>query len=347
MPELSVVVIIYKVEKYLCQCVDSILAQTYRDFELILVDDGSPDGCPYICDEYARKDNRVKVIHQKNQGSVAARYNGLLAATGEYVSLIDGDDWLDCDMYEKMMWLVKKNNADMAVVGYKEGTENNYIEKQNMIESGFYDADRLEAIKARSVFNGCYYEPGIIPAVWNKIIRRTLFFDDFIPPDYIIRMGDDAAVTYPMIARAKSIVIYNEFYPYHYRAVEGSMSRSYDTEYLNRCLQLLKGLSANLKNYENMISNLKYYSMFVMSIGIMQLCSKASGLSLLKQRKILSEFIGKYKALEIDMSYNWDEIKDTNKCWLIPLMDGNIDRMVFELYMMKVRNKVLELIYGK
>ena len=95
---ISVIVPVYNVEKYLRKCVDSILAQTYGEFELLLVDDGSPDGCPQICDEYAERDSRVRVIHKPNGGLISARNEGIRACTGDYVCIVDGDDWADVHM---------------------------------------------------------------------------------------------------------------------------------------------------------------------------------------------------------------------------------------------------------
>ena len=102
MPKISVIVPVYKAEAYLDRCIESILAQTYTDFELILVNDGSPDNCGAICDEYAEKDPRVRVIHKENGGVSTARNAGLAAATGEFIAFVDPDDWVEVDMYEKM-----------------------------------------------------------------------------------------------------------------------------------------------------------------------------------------------------------------------------------------------------
>ena len=110
---ISVIVPVYKVEKYLKRCVDSILAQTYPCLEVILVDDGSPDGCPAICDEYAREDRRVRVIHKENGGICTARNAGLLQAEGQYVSFIDSDDFMDLVAYEKIIKVLKNNQADI------------------------------------------------------------------------------------------------------------------------------------------------------------------------------------------------------------------------------------------
>ena len=98
--KISVIVPVYNVENYLRRCVDSIINQTYKNLEIILVDDGSPDNCPVICDEYAQKDSRIKVIHKENGGLSSARNCGMDMATGEYIGFVDGDDWIESDMYK-------------------------------------------------------------------------------------------------------------------------------------------------------------------------------------------------------------------------------------------------------
>ena len=113
---LTVIVPVYKVEKYLHRCVDSIINQTYRNLEIILVDDGSPDNCPAICDEYAKKDNRIKVIHQENKGLSGARNAGLDVATGDYIAFVDSDDWIELDAYERVMNVIIYEKLD--VVGF-------------------------------------------------------------------------------------------------------------------------------------------------------------------------------------------------------------------------------------
>ena len=118
MPKISVIVPVYKVEPYLQKCIDSILAQTFRDFELILVDDGSPDNCPAICDAAAGKDERVRVIHRKNAGLSAARNAGLSAARGEYIGFVDSDDYIAPQMYQTLYDAMVKNDAQLAICNY-------------------------------------------------------------------------------------------------------------------------------------------------------------------------------------------------------------------------------------
>ena len=118
MPEISIIVPVYKVEKYLERCVKSILAQTFTDFELILVDDGSPDNCPLMCDEWAKKDKRIKVIHKANGGAGQSRNVGLENATGKYIGFVDADDWITRDMYEYLHELIIKEDADVAMCDF-------------------------------------------------------------------------------------------------------------------------------------------------------------------------------------------------------------------------------------
>ena len=114
-PLISVIVPIYNVEKYLPQCIESILRQTYTNLEIILVDDGSPDSCPQICDDYAAKDSRIKVIHQANSGVSAARNSGLKIAKGKYIGFIDGDDYIEPDMYEYLYNLITVYEGNISV----------------------------------------------------------------------------------------------------------------------------------------------------------------------------------------------------------------------------------------
>ena len=136
MPEISVIVPVYKVEPYLCRCVDSILAQTFTDFELILVDDGSPDNCGAICDEYAAKDERIHVIHQENQGQAAARNHALdwvfINSKSEYISFVDSDDWIHSRYLELLVEGIRRYNVNICQCGYFE-TESSNPESSNQI----------------------------------------------------------------------------------------------------------------------------------------------------------------------------------------------------------------------
>ena len=143
-PLISVIVPVYKVEKYLHRCVDSILVQTYTNLEIILVDDGSPDRCGAICDEYAAKDSRIRVIHQENGGLSAARNAGLDVCSGEYIAFVDSDDWLDPEMYAVMMAQVREYGCDVVMCDcVKEFPDRPRLYTHD-IRPGFYDRAALE-----------------------------------------------------------------------------------------------------------------------------------------------------------------------------------------------------------
>lgn len=338
--DLSIIVAIHKVEPYLKQCIESVLKQDYPCFELILVDDGSPDRCPSICDEYAVKDSRVRVIHQSNQGVVTARWKGILASSGEYISLIDGDDWVEPDMYGHMMNLVKQNAADMAVVGYQVEEPQKTTLGKNEIDSGIYTENRIECIYQRALYNGTYYLSGIIPAFWNKIIRRDLFFEDYKPAASIIRLGEDAAVTYPMIARSKTIVIENEFHPYHYRILGQSMSRAFDDLYFDRVIALLNGLYENLAPNKSMQSCLKYYGIFLTQIGILMLFARSNKKSFKRKMEILRRYSNEYRKIGITDRIDWDGFDRESKALFEPFFTDDLRLMILRLYQSKIKAKL-------
>jgi glycosyltransferase involved in cell wall biosynthesis len=167
MAKVSVITPVYKSEKYLSECLDSILAQTFKDFELILIDDKSPDNCGAICEEYTAKDNRVRVIHnEQNLGVTTAKKTGLNAAKGEYVLFVDSDDWIYPSMIEKLYNAMIETNADMVYCDYirRENDENKYV------SIGLIENDRDARVATRLI------KPGsTIIVLWNKLIKRSFY----------------------------------------------------------------------------------------------------------------------------------------------------------------------------
>lgn len=129
--KISIIVPIYKVEIYLRKCVDSIVNQTYKNIEILLIDDGSPDNCGIICDEYAKKDERIKVIHKKNGGLSDARNYGIEASSGDYIMFVDSDDYISKDMCEILLKKALENNADIVSCNFKEIYIDNFEEEIN------------------------------------------------------------------------------------------------------------------------------------------------------------------------------------------------------------------------
>lgn len=144
MPIVSIVVPVYKVEKYLRRCVNSLTNQTLSDIEIILVDDGSPDKCPEICDELANSDSRIKVVHQKNSGVAAARNKGMHIATGEYMAFVDSDDYVEPEMYGEMYKVAKEHHCDIVMCDCKKEFVNRSENYTHDIRAGYYSRDELE-----------------------------------------------------------------------------------------------------------------------------------------------------------------------------------------------------------
>ena len=203
---LSIIVPVYKVEKYIRQCIDSILAQTYRDFELILVDDGSPDKCPEICDEYAAKDPRIKVIHKENGGLRSALIAGAKIANGEYFGFVDSDDWIKPEMYETLMGLIKQYDLDCAMCNYNYYNEatGEYSSTDFGIKEGLYYGKDLDIIYKKAVpdLNGSKY---ISQSRWNKVFKKDTIYSFLIETDGTLSFGEDMAIVYPAFTRCRRI----------------------------------------------------------------------------------------------------------------------------------------------
>lgn len=168
--KVSIIVPIYNVEKYLPKCIESIINQTYKNLEIILVDDGSPDNCGAICDEYALKDNRIKVIHQKNSGVSVARNAGLAAATGKFIGFVDPDDFISPEMYEQMLETMKTANTDLCICGYDYVDENGNCDPKRP-----YFVKETETINQKEVINRFSdMPPTIRHGVVNKLFKGEL-----------------------------------------------------------------------------------------------------------------------------------------------------------------------------
>ena len=226
---ITIIIPIYKVEKYIRQCVDSVIAQTYRDLEIILVDDGSPDNCPQICDEYSRKDSRVKVIHKINGGLIAARKSGLKAATGEYVCFVDGDDWIEPDMYERVAESIAKHPSDCVITQFYFSYPDREDNSDYKLDHEFYTRDELEQlVYPTMLFDGAFYKFGIYPCCWTKVFKKEILEKHIYDVDDRIRMGEDIAFTYPCLMECQTVSFVDKAL-YHYRINPESMTKAYDS----------------------------------------------------------------------------------------------------------------------
>lgn len=240
MPKISVIVPVYNVEPYLTECIDSILAQTYRDFELILVDDGSTDGCHAICDAYGEKHDFVKVIHQSNMGLSAARNAGIDVSKGEYLTFVDSDDVVTAEFLEVLLFSAGKTGADISCCAMETMTEKGYYKR---------DADvvlnrKIECESGRMACAHIYKGHNMATvSACSKLFKKDMF-DDVRFPNGMIH--EDQAVI-PIVMYRADKVVYNNIKAYLYRERRSSIthepfsSKRYDDMInIEKCIEFYK-----------------------------------------------------------------------------------------------------------
>ena len=260
---ISVIVPIYKIENYLSDCIESLLQQSFLDFELLLVNDGSPDRCPEICDSYAKLDTRIKVIHKENGGLLSARKEGLKNAKGKYIAYVDGDDWVDTFYLDTLFKLAQANNADLVTTGHFREFDGK-IETIKPRFSGIYNESEIRNnILPKAIYTGDFCEHGMSTYVWNKLFRKELLEQILYDVPNEIVMGEDAAISYSYLAICKSLVI-SKIPLYYYRQRHDSIVKSIENpkmEYyrLGLLTSFLKVKLANVLTDFNLNEQLTYY----------------------------------------------------------------------------------------
>lgn len=265
-PLISVIVPIYNIAPYIKKCVSSIINQTYRILEIILVDDGSTDGSSEICDELQEQDKRIIVVHKKNGGLVSARKAGIALSSGIYATYVDGDDWIENNMYEIL--LNKIEDADMIVCGVKRDYGSCTVCEINKIEDGFYEKDQLEKyIYSKMIYTGNFFERGIQPHIINVLFKRELLLRNQMLIADAIRVGEDAACFYPTILQAQKVVFISDCF-YHYQMHENSIMGINDGKEMERYKVLYEYLRSRFSEfvnlYEKLNSQLEYFMIYIL-----------------------------------------------------------------------------------
>ena len=220
---ISVIVPIYNVEKYLDRCVDSIINQTYKNLAIILADDGSPDNCPKMCDDYAEKDSRIKVVHKENGGLSDARNVGMEVATGEYVSFIDSDDYISLDFYETLLETIVDNDSDIVECGVVKFYENEKFDKYNddLKVTNYDTVDALDGLISESPFK---------QHVWNKLYKSSVALDI---PYAVGKLNEDEFWTYQIFGKAKKVTRINKTMYYYFQRGSSIMGNGYNIKRLD------------------------------------------------------------------------------------------------------------------
>lgn len=262
---ISVIVPVYNAEQFLDQCIDSIINQSFRDFEVVIVDDGSTDNSLNICKDYAKIDNRVKVIHQANGRQTKARKTGLAASKGEYVYFVDSDDWLEPQLLEIAYNAVKKDKSDVVIFDAFFNYNKKQIPVSQPILSGVFDKKGLiKKIYPKMIYSGRFFYFGVYAAMWPKLMKRSIVVPNMVNVDEKIKLGEDGVTSFAVMLDAKKVSILKGEHLYHYRDNNASLTRSYCPYQFDSVLLLIKTLRkiSKDKNIYDLNEQIDYYFMY-------------------------------------------------------------------------------------
>ena len=244
-PYFSIIVPVYKTEQYLSQCVDSILTQSFQDFEVILVDDGSPDKSGDICDQYACQDRRVHVIHKKNGGLVSARKAGLAVCKGEYVLNVDSDDYIGSDLLKRLVKIITTNNPQAILFNLLQFSENSTTELRNLVDSGLYDGTGMKSITDNLIQNE-KGEQVILYNLCGMAVRREEYskYQNMVPNT--ISRGEDLVVTTPLLLSCDRVYV-ADYFGYYYRSNPASIMNTFSIKEIDQIKQVVRYLASYFK----------------------------------------------------------------------------------------------------
>lgn len=299
---ISVIVPIYKVEEYLDQCIKSIVEQTYRNLEIILVDDGSPDSCPLICDEWAKYDHRIIIIHKENGGLSDARNTGLHKSSGKYISFVDSDDWLAPDFFEILYYSITKNNAQIAAGGIVKVYENYQEQDQFIYDQQIFTSE--EALETLMQGRGFY------AVAWNKLYKKSLFDGIEFP---LGKLHEDEFVTYKLIGKSTKLTLCQEAI-YFYRQRKCSIMQEWSIRHLDALEAFVQRNSYLKQHFPNLYLRDKVI-LLMACVAFFRKCADLPNSDMYKD-KIL-----KYNK---DIKFTFGELIMLDKRSLIQLIKGKV-----------------------
>ena len=328
---LSVIITVYNVQLYLEQCICSVLNQYYNNIEIILVDDGSEDESGMICDQFAAKNSKIKVIHKKNEGVIKARYDGVKNSSGHYITFVDGDDWVDIDMYKRLMERLQEKNAEMITSGitrYYSEVEKKIV--TDNIEAGYYDDLQIKKkIFPKMIWNYDLNSFGIDPSLCTKIFVKEKIeqsIEQLVEKGYSFHYGEDIAILYPYILNIKSmIIVETQFYFHRQRNRDLLPSYLTDNEYFEKLFKLYQYLrdKVSVVSYE-LEKQIDYFYMY--SINIRKRCYN----DIAEKTKYIFPFDKVEKGSKVILygagvvgSTYYHQIKKVNYCEVVLWVDKN------------------------
>ena len=314
--KVTIVVPVYKVEKYLDRCVSSLINQTLKNIEIILVDDGSPDSCPALCDAFAERDSRIKVIHKANGGLASARNAGLKTATGEYVGFVDSDDDVEPDMYESMLNIAESESVDFVMCDYKrilsDGTS--YI-KTLGIKTGKYEKPDIIRDIWPSLIMSSHIDYGPLLSVWHCLYKTQFLAQNHIEFNDDVRWSEDNIFSSFAGYHADSFYYMKGHAYYHYYQNEGTIT----TSYRKGSWDVYKTMNRHLKDFFNnkkehdFSQQLKWHMIYYACncIGQTAMLDKA------ERRRVIAEVV---RSSELADALDHADLHDVNPKLKIQLM---------------------------
>lgn len=253
---ISIIIPVYNVEKYLKKCLDSVLEQTYKNLEIILVDDGSTDNSKTICDEYEKKDKRIKLIHKENGGLSDARNAGINIAKGEYITFVDSDDYISKDYVEYMYKMIKENNVKLSICGIKAVWKNTKLNNEEI-------HTKYMKLTAKETFGNLLFSEEIEISAYAKLYHKDLFKEIRFPKG---KVYEDTAIIYKIIDLAKNVA-YGDKKCYYYITRIGSISKQKvfnknEEDYIKHTQEMLKYVLTNYPELEIAVYRFDIYSKF-------------------------------------------------------------------------------------
>lgn len=289
-PDISIIIPVYNVGQYLDKCIKSVINQTHKDIEIICVDDGSTDASSEICDKYRKIDSRIKVIHKTNGGLALARQAGLRVSRGKYVGFVDGDDWIDKEMYECMFQIIEKYKVDMVETGvidsYGESLEK---ERKYKLDGGIYEGEKFKnSILNNLLYDGKFYNYGVNTIyLWNKLFKKDFIYECYMKLDPKQSMFEDYVSVYPYLIKHQSVAVVNKAF-YHYRVVNNSLKRSKVNdamEMLNLHTKLMEEVINKSTCKTNFLHQFNYFKLYFLIMYNIQMFD-------LGQKKLLIPYGG-------------------------------------------------------
>ncbi len=257
--KVSVIVPVYNAENYIGRCLESLASQTYRDFELIIVNDGSTDRSGEICEMFIDQFYLGTIVHKKNAGLVSARIDGVQKASGYYITFVDADDWVENDFLDYLLSQMDSSQADIVVTGCIKEERGKSQKLTNKFEDGIYGReDLVKHIFPKMLYYQGFFEFGILPYMWNKIYKRDKLIDCYDGIDAGIYDGEDVAVVFPYLLHSNKVIISNEA-KYHYRIHEASMTANKKQDYYANVAKLYLHLYKKFRQSECMLAQLDQY----------------------------------------------------------------------------------------